>query len=48
MGEQFADGTKAKYALLMADGTTWITQVAQGCGTCGNPLSKWIKAGVTA
>lgn len=37
LGDRFADGTRAKWTLELADGTTWLVSPAGGCG-CSNPL----------
>lgn len=36
MGEFFADGTRAKWSLQLADGTSWLVSPAGGCG-CSHP-----------
>lgn len=36
-GERFADGTKAKWVLILADGSTWLASPAGGCA-CGHKL----------
>jgi hypothetical protein len=37
VGERFADGTKAKWTLHLADGAEWLLTPAGGCG-CGHKL----------
>jgi hypothetical protein len=39
-GETFGDGTKAKWTLLLADGTVWLATPSSGCG-CGNKLKSF-------
>lgn len=39
-GETFADGTKAKWLLLFADGSAWLATPGVGCG-CSHPLKRF-------
>lgn len=40
MGHRFEDGTRAKWVLVLADGTEWLVSPAGGCG-CSHPLKKF-------
>lgn len=40
MGHRFADGTRAKWVLELADGSEWLVSPAGGCG-CGHALKRW-------
>lgn len=39
-GETFADGTKARWVLDLADGQAWLVSPGGGCG-CSHPLKRF-------
>lgn len=40
IGQFMTDGTRAKWTLALADGTTWLMSPGAGCG-CSHPLKRF-------